>query len=80
MLIVDDIIDTGVTLKNLMPMLEGRNPKSIRVVTMLDKPERRLVDFEPNYVGKKIPDFFVVGYGLDYNEKFRQLPYIAIYK
>lgn len=79
-LIVEDILDTGVTLSNLVPMLEMRNPKSVRLCTILSKPSRRKVDIEPDYIGFEVPDEFVVGYGLDYDEKYRNLPYIGVLK
>lgn len=78
-LIVEDIVDTGLTLKYLVKTLKSRKPKSVKVVTLLDKPSRRKTNFEADYVGETIEDYFVVGYGLDCDEKFRQLPYIAIY-
>lgn len=76
-LVVEDIIDTGRTLKYLMENLKTRNPKSIKLCTLLDKPERRAVDMEADYVGFVIPDEFVVGYGLDWNQQYRNLPYIG---
>lgn len=76
-LVVEDIIDTGRTLKYLMENLKTRNPKSIKLCTLLDKPERRVVDMEADYVGFVIPDEFVVGYGLDCNQQYRNLPYIG---
>ena len=79
-IIVEDIIDTGRTLKDITKMLKARNPLSLRVVTLLDKPERRLVDFEADMALFTIPDFFVIGYGLDCGEYFRNLPYIAEYQ
>lgn len=75
--IVEDIIDTGRTLKDIYNLLKSRNPLSLRVVTLLDKPERRVVDFKPDYTLFTIPDFFVIGYGLDCAEQYRNLPYIA---
>lgn len=77
-LIVEDIIDTGLTLKNLFETLKTRNPKSLKLCTLLDKPERRTVDIAVDYVGFVIPDKFIVGYGIDYAEKYRNLPYIGI--
>lgn len=78
-LIVEDIIDSGRTLSYLIQMLKQRNPASIKLCTMLDKPERRVVeDVVVDYVGFHIPDEFVVGYGLDYNQKYRNLPYIGV--
>lgn len=76
-IIVEDIIDTGRTLNDVVNMLKQRNPLSLRVVTLLDKPERRLVDFEADMALFTIPDHFVIGYGLDCGEYFRNLPYIA---
>lgn len=78
--IVEDIIDTGTTLKYLYEYLKARNPKTLKICCLLDKPERRNVDIKADYVGFTIPDAFVVGYGLDYAEKYRNLPYIGILK
>lgn len=75
--IVEDIIDTGRTLNDVVNMLKARNPLSLRVVTLLDKPERRIVEFKPDLALFTIPDLFVIGYGLDCAEYFRNLPYIA---
>lgn len=75
--IVEDIIDTGRTLKSVVEILKGRNPASLRVITLLDKPERREVDFKADLSLFTIPDLFVVGYGLDYAEYYRNLPYVA---
>ena len=77
-LIVEDIIDSGRTLSYLLRILKGRHPASIRLCTLLDKPERRVVDVKVDYVGFEIPDEFVVGYGLDYNQQYRNLPYIGV--
>ena len=77
--IVEDIIDTGRTLKDVVQLLKTRNPLSLRVITLLDKPTRRLVDFEADYALFTIPDHFVIGYGLDCGENYRNLPYIAEY-
>ncbi len=79
-LIVEDIIDTGLTLNYLMRYLRGKNPRSIRICALLDKPARRLVDLHLDYVGFTIPDRFVVGYGLDYGELYRNLPFIGVLK
>ena len=79
-ILVEDIIDTGVTLKTLTKMLATRAPESLKVCSLLDKPSRRKVDFEGDYVGFKIPDEFVVGYGLDYAEKYRNLPEVCVYR
>ena len=76
-LIVEDIIDSGRTLAYLIEILKQRNPESIHLCTLLDKPERRVVDVAVDYVGFEIPDEFVVGYGLDYDQKYRNLPYIG---
>lgn len=77
-LIVEDIIDSGRTLHYLMELLRGRKPASLRLCTLLDKPDRRVTDVEVDYVGFCIPDEFVVGYGLDYAQKYRNLPYIGV--
>lgn len=78
-IIVEDIIDTGRTLNDIVKLLKGRNPLSLRVVTLLDKPSRRVVDFEADISLFTIPDYFVIGYGLDCGEIYRNLPYIAEY-
>ncbi len=78
--IVEDIIDTGRTLNDIVKILKDRNPLSLNVVTLLDKPDRRLVEFVADYTLFTIPDFFVIGYGLDCGEQYRSLPYIAEYK
>ena len=78
-IIVEDIVDTGRTLSLLKPLLIDRKPNSITFVTMLDKPSRRVVDFQPDYVGFTIDDLFVIGFGLDYDEKYRNLKDIYIY-
>ncbi|MBA2700553.1 MAG: hypoxanthine phosphoribosyltransferase [Chloroflexi bacterium] len=77
-LIVEDIIDTGLTLNYLVRYLRGKNPATLRICTLLDKPARRLVDIPVEYVGFTIPDQFVVGYGLDYGEVYRNLPFVGI--
>lgn len=77
-IIVEDIIDSGRTLSKLVPMLKERNPKEIRVCTLLSKPERREVDIDVAYNGFTIPDKFVVGYGLDYDQRYRNLPYVGV--
>ena len=79
-LIVEDIIDSGKTLSYLVEYLSLKGARSVKTVTMLDKPSRRKVDFTPDYCGREIPDEFVVGYVLDYDEKYRALPYIGILK
>ncbi len=77
-LIVEDIVDTGLTLKYLTESLKNRGVNSIKTCTLLDKPSRRRAEIQPDYNGFVIPDVFVVGYGLDYNEKYRNLPYIGV--
>jgi hypoxanthine phosphoribosyltransferase len=77
-LVVEDILDSGVTLSYIIELLAPRNPKSIRLCTFLDKPERRAADIAADYVGAVIPDEFVVGYGLDYAERYRNLPYVGV--
>ncbi len=77
-LVVEDIVDSGRTLSYLLEMLRDREPRSLRLCTLLDKPERRVVDVNVDYTGFAIPDEFVVGYGLDYDQKYRNLPYIGI--
>ena len=79
-LIVEDILDTGVTLSHLVPMLQMRNPNSVKICAILSKPSRRQADIEIDYKGFDIPDEFVVGYGLDYDEKYRNLPYVGVLK
>ncbi|MGI6463819.1 MAG: hypoxanthine phosphoribosyltransferase [Clostridiales bacterium] len=79
-IIVEDILDSGMTLSYLSNYLRGRNPKSIKIVTLLDKPSRRRANINADYVGFEVPDAFVVGYGLDFAEKYRSLPYIGILK
>ena len=80
LLIVEDILDSGKTLHYIREILTSRNPKSIRICTLLDKPERHQVDLAADYVGACVPDEFVVGYGLDYDEKYRNLPYVGVLK
>ena len=77
--IVEDIIDTGRTLSKVVEILKQRDPLSLKIITLLDKPDRRVVDIEADYTLFTIPDFFVIGYGLDYGEYYRNLPYIAEY-
>ena len=79
-LFVEDIIDTGKTLKSLKELFEGRQPASVKIATLLDKPEGRLVEIEADYTCFTIPNEFVVGYGLDYEENYRNLPYIGVLK
>lgn len=80
LLIVEDILDSGVTLEYLMKILSARNPNSIKICTLLDKPERRKANVKADYAGAQIPDAFVVGYGLDYDEKYRNLPFVGALK
>ena len=79
-LIIEDIVDSGNTLSKLLPELQKRGPASLKVCALLDKPERRVLPFQANYVGFTIPDAFVVGYGLDFDQHYRQLPYIGVLK
>ena len=79
-LIVEDIIDSGLTLSYLVDLFKYRKAKSVKIVTLLDKPSGRKVDIEANYVGFQVPNAFVVGYGLDYKEQYRNLPYIGVLK
>lgn len=80
LVIVEDIIDSGRTLAHLSQYLQLKGAKSVRTCTLLDKPDRREVEFSVDYIGREIPDEFVVGYGLDYDEKYRALPYVGILK
>ena len=80
LLVVEDIVDSGHTLSRLVSLLSHRNAHSVRTCTLLDKPSRREVDFTPDFCGMAVPDEFVVGYGLDYNEKYRNLPFIGVLK
>src|SRR5450756_538241 len=77
-LLVEDIIDTGLTLNYLVRYLRGKNPASLRICTLLDKPARRLVDIPVDYIGFEIPDQFIVGYGLDYDERYRNLRFVGV--
>jgi hypoxanthine phosphoribosyltransferase len=79
-ILVDDIVDTGYTIRTVQKLLLDRNPRSLKICTLLDKPDQHKVDIQIDYLGFSIPDYFVVGYGLDYNEKGRNLPYIASIK
>lgn len=80
LLLVEDILDTGRTLYSLRELLKMRNPNSVRIATFLDKPERRVTDIRADYVGAVVPDEFVVGYGLDYAQRYRNLPYLGVLK
>lgn len=79
-IVVEDIVDSGRTLSYLLEMLKARRPKSLALCTLLDKPERRVVEVKVDYTGFQIPDEFVVGYGLDYDQRYRNLPYIGVVK
>ena len=80
LIVVEDILDSGNTLSYLLQILQARHPASVRLCTLLDKPSRRVKEVELHYAGFSIPDYFVVGYGLDYAEKYRNLPYIGVLK
>ena len=77
-IVVEDIVDSGRTLSYLLEMLKDRGPESLRLCTLLDKPDRRVIDVNVDYTGFQIPDEFVVGYGLDYDQRYRNLPYIGV--
>ncbi|MBR4471041.1 MAG: hypoxanthine phosphoribosyltransferase [Erysipelotrichaceae bacterium] len=79
-LIVEDIVDTGKTLEKVKELLYSKGAKSVKVVSLLDKPSRRIVDIEAEYVGFSIPDAFVIGFGLDFNQKYRNLPFVGVLK
>lgn len=79
-IIIEDIVDSGRTLSHLVTYLAERGANSVKTCTLLDKPSRRVVEFVPDYCGRQIPDEFVVGFGLDYDEKYRNLPFVAILK
>jgi hypoxanthine phosphoribosyltransferase len=79
-IVIEDIVDSGRTLSYLLEMLSDRKPNSLRLCTLLDKPERRVVDVKVDYPGFELPDEFVVGYGLDYDQRYRNLPYIGVVK
>ena len=78
-IIVEDIVDTGITAKHLIDVLKTRNPASVELCSMLDKPSNRVVEITPKYIGFKIENEFVIGYGLDYNELYRNLPFIGVF-
>ena len=79
-LVVEDILDSGLTLSYILGLLQSRKPKSIRLCTLFDKPDRRTVDIQADYVGTVVPDEFIVGYGLDFDERYRNLPFVGILK
>lgn len=80
LLVVEDILDSGLTLSYILELLHARSPKSIKICTLFDKPDRRAVDLKADYSGTLVPDEFIVGYGLDFDEKYRNLPYVGILK
>ena len=79
-LIVEDILDSGKTLSYILELLKGRHPKSLKICTLFDKPDRRQVDLKADYTGAEVPDEFIVGYGLDCDERYRNLPFVAVLK
>ena len=79
-LVVEDIVDTGKTLKKVKDLLYSKEANDVKIVSLLDKPDRRIVDIEAEYVGFKIPNEFVIGFGLDFNQKYRNLPYVGVLK
>ncbi len=79
-LIIEDILDTGLTLSYIVDILKSRKPNSVKICTFLDKPERRVADIKADYVGATVPDEFIIGYGLDYNEKYRNVPVVGVLK
>lgn len=79
-LLVEDIVDTGRTLKSVKELLYNKGAKDVKIVSLLDKPSRRVIDINADFVGFEIPNHFVVGFGLDFNEKFRNLPYVGVLK
>ena len=79
-LVVEDILDSGMTLSYILELLQSRGPKSIRLCTLFDKPDRRTANVKADYVGAVVPDEFIVGYGLDYDEKYRDLPFVGVLK
>lgn len=80
LLIVEDILDSGMTLHYIIEMLKARHPASVRVCTLFDKPERRVAEVHADYVGAQVPDAFIVGYGLDYDQRYRNLPFVGVLK
>ena len=79
-LIIEDIVDTGRTIKEVKRLMYNKGASDVKVISLLDKPDRRVVDIEADYVGFVVPNEFVIGYGLDYNQKYRNLPYIGVLK
>jgi hypoxanthine phosphoribosyltransferase len=80
LLVVEDILDSGMTLSYILELLQSRSPRSVRLCTLFDKPDRRTANIKADYVGTVVPDEFIVGYGLDYDEKYRNLPFVGILK
>lgn len=80
LLVVEDILDSGMTLSYILELLKSRGPRSIKLCTLLDKPDRRTADVHADYVGAEVPDEFIIGYGLDYDEKYRNLPFVGVLK
>ena len=80
LLIVEDILDSGMTLHYIIEMMRARKPASVRICTLFDKPERRVAEVHADYVGARVPDAFIVGYGLDYDQKYRNLPFVGVLK
>ena len=80
LLIVEDILDSGMTLHYIIEMLKARHPASVRICTLFDKPERRVAEVHADYVGAQVPDAFIVGYGLDYDQRYRNLPFVGVLK
>jgi hypoxanthine phosphoribosyltransferase len=80
LLIVEDILDSGLTLDSIMKLLGNRKPKSVKICALIDKPDKRQVDIKPDYKCLEIPDEFIVGYGFDYQERYRNLPFIGVLK
>lgn len=80
LLVVEDILDSGLTLSYILELLQSRSPKSVKLCTLFDKPDRRTANIKADYVGTIVPDEFIVGYGLDYDEKYRNLPFVGILK
>lgn len=79
-ILVEDIVDTGHTLKKVVALLYSKGAKTVKIASLLDKPERRVVDIKADYIGFEVPNLFVVGYGLDFNQKYRNLPYVGVLK
>ena len=80
LLVVEDILDSGMTLSYILELLRSRGPRSIKLCTLLDKPDRRTADVHADYVGAVVPDKFIIGYGLDYDERYRNLPFVGVLK